>query len=79
MTSALDLRHVNKGAAGLLAFVTKGEAQRAARARGWLASDVSLAANRFGEYWIICQQISTDVLRVVSHDGIAEVEFRGYR
>lgn len=76
---ALDLRHVLKGEIGLLSFVTKAEATRAATTRGWKVGDVSLAANRFCEFWIICQCLDSETLRVLTHDGTTEVEYRGYR
>lgn len=76
MNAPLNFRHVHNGQSGIFTFFTKRAADAAAKAAGWRVSDVSLAANRFGEFWVICQQIDSETIRVVGHGGPVDIPFQ---
>lgn len=60
-------------------FLTKAEAVSFAKKNGWLAKDVSKAANRFCKWWVICQMQSTETLTFLGVDGkTSEIAHPGY-
>jgi hypothetical protein len=65
----LNLKSIHVGTTGISAHARKVEAIEAARAAGWPASAVARAANRFSRFWIICQGIGSDTLRILCADG----------
>lgn len=73
----LDFRRILNADLGILAFARKGEAVKAAKSRGWLAGDAVRAANRFCMFWIVCQGVGADTLRVVTRDGVVDIPHPG--
>jgi hypothetical protein len=75
----IDLRHVNKEAAGLYAAALKRDAAAEAKRRGWPASAVLQAYNRFCVFWIIGQSFGGTAERPIwrmaaAAGGIVEIE-----
>lgn len=58
--ASLDMRHILNGEHNIAAFALKREATSFAKSYGWRTGDVTLARNRFCEFWVICQGIGTD-------------------
>jgi len=65
----LNLKALHIGTTGISAHARKAEAIVAARAAGWPPSSVARAANRFSRFWVICQSIGSDTLRLLCADG----------
>jgi len=73
----LDFRSINLGTVDFFRCTTKKKAKEFAK--GWLVKDVSTAANRFCVFWIVCQCVGADILRVLNQDGsVSDIPHPGY-
>lgn len=65
----LNLKAISLGATGISAHAKKSDAIKAAVGFGWSAHNVTRAANRFWRFWVICQGVGSDTLRLLREDG----------
>lgn len=64
---------------GLARFHTKKQAEQFAKEHGWRLQDVTKAANRFWEYWVVGQCVSSDTFRYLTANGTwVDDDFPGY-
>jgi hypothetical protein len=72
----LDLSHLLLADHDIACFALKRDAVSLARTRGWNASDVIRASNRFNVFWVVGERLS-DCLRLATKErGWVRVPYR---